>query len=215
MLPMQPRYCCSVCQQTFSRNEHLLRHQVKRRSAASNPIRNLTKIPRRCCPSIQMQNMPTNIQQKVGYFPPPHPKWFALSIKFNLRSHSDALKRHESVHQPLDQDCRIADALAKGSPERKTRASAACDRCAKAKIRCNGKIPCDPCLARYKVCTLDRPHSAIKRRCPLPSPPCLDLSFDHSVAANNEFRNPSDQNNSESHLASPVSRHQTHEKRNS
>ena len=53
-----------------------------------------------------------------------------------------------------------------GTNDAKTRTSIACDRCAKAKIRCDGMSPCGRCKTRNLSCTLQRPHSVLKRRLP-------------------------------------------------
>lgn len=53
------------------------------------------------------------------------------------------------------------------APVRKGRTSIACDRCAKAKIRCDGRIPCNQCCRKDLTCTVDRPHPVIKRRATL------------------------------------------------
>jgi hypothetical protein len=75
---------------------------------------------------------------------------------------SDVLRRHEKTHS--------AQGEARGGgtngvlSNQNIRASIACDECAKAKIRCDGQFPCAQCKRKALVCTLNRPHPAVKRR---------------------------------------------------
>lgn len=55
-----------------------------------------------------------------------------------------------------------------GPSNRRSRTTIACDRCAKAKIRCDGMSPCERCKSRNLTCTLSRPHNVLKRRLPIP-----------------------------------------------
>lgn len=72
--------------------------------------------------------------------------------------YSDVLRRHELTHRTPEPDSGSAVADNPVATRRQRRAQFACDRCARYKIRCNGRLPCTQCLQKSLACTLERPR---------------------------------------------------------
>lgn len=75
-----------------------------------------------------------------------------------LLLYSDVLRRHELTHRTPEPDSGSAVAHNPVATQRQRRAQFACDRCARYKIRCNGRLPCIQCLQKSLACTLERPR---------------------------------------------------------
>ncbi|RDL41316.1 uncharacterized protein BP5553_01295 [Venustampulla echinocandica] len=88
---------------------------------------------------------------------------------------SDVLRRHEQTHQEFDGTQTELDEVG-GTKSRRPRTSIACDSCAKAKVRCNGQLPCDRCVSKVLHCSANRPNILGGRRRPLPPASSLDPS---------------------------------------
>jgi hypothetical protein len=110
----------------------------------------------------------------------PAKTWRALLA--NSSTSRDALKRHENSHYTsLVVDGRREDHQGPGSSP-SSRTAVACDRCARMKVRCDGKYPCGRCSKQELECTLRREHVALKRLCLDQSPRILHPEVEDSTS---------------------------------
>ena len=115
-------------------------------------------------PYLQVQRVFLRVCTQVRYM-------FPFYQPLTVICYSDVLQRHQALHQPvageilLDQptvDQNLVRTFQQSFVESRT--AVACDRCARAKIRCNGELPCHQCVNRSLECTLERPH-AYRKKC--------------------------------------------------